>query len=99
MQSRYRSAVETVLQEGAVYKDVRSRVYVYCGHFENKEVLQMQLSKLFLRKNLIFFENYGVSARTKIKDRVELVRTFFGQRRKRRSIFRNFARMSFMKGS
>jgi len=49
---------------------------------------------VFCRKNLGFFEIYGVSAQIR---EVESVRTFFGQGG-RESNFRGFVRMSFMDG-
>jgi len=52
----------------------------------------MRTSALLGSKNFGFFEIYGVSARTR---RVEPVRIFCEQGR-RRSIFREFLRTSFM---
>jgi len=64
--------------KGAVHKIHPGGVFVQYGHFSDTGGPQMRTSALFSAKNFAFFKIYGVSTRTRV-ERVEPVRTFFGQ--------------------
>jgi len=71
---------------GTVHKRrPQSGEFVQCGHFADKEFLQMRTSARFGAKNFRFFEVYGVSARTRVEG------SWTSADKERKSIFCFFA--------